>query len=130
MLTLRSVDRREIFEAWIENESKKPLEEYKQNYLLGKDTVEAYINSVKDQKFRVCVKVDSTPRALCCDLTIDGQCVSSYFMGKWNSLRVDKGIAFEDLDGGPGEIIPLRFGQTQVRGITPVPVKDGGSNGR
>ena len=130
MLTLRSVDRSEIFEAWIENEFKEPLEEYKQNYLLGKDTVAAYINSVKDQRFRVCVKVDETTQALCCDLTIDGQCVSSYFMGKWNSLRMDKGITFEDLDGGPGEIIPLRFGQTQVSGITPVPVKDGGSNGR
>src|ERR1700724_4367909 len=93
----------EIFEAWIEDESKKRLKEYKTDFLGNKNTVTTYVKSVMDQKFRVCVRIVELERhpilrALCCDLTIDGQCVSSYFLGKWNSHRVDTGITFEDVD--------------------------------
>jgi hypothetical protein len=124
-ITLTHHDRmgEEIFEAWIEDESKKRLKEYKTDFLGNKNTVTTYVKSVMDQKFRVCVRIVESERhpilrALCCDLTIDGQCVSSYFLGKWNSHRVDTGITFEDVDGGPGEVIPLRFGQTVINGTT------------
>lgn len=115
-LTLPGYDGQETFHAWIEDGKKNPLAVFNKDHLVRKDRLTAYLCSNKDQKFRVCVKVDETERAMCCDLTIDGQCVSSYFMGKWNSHRSDKGITFEDIDGGPGQIIPLRFGQTDVSG--------------
>ena len=105
----------EEFQAWIEDvDEKQAMTEHKCKEF--NDVVSCYIKSTNDKRFRVCVKVDDTDRPLCCDLSIDGQCVSSYFMGKWSSDRIDKGICFEDIDGGPGEIIPLRFGQTQTSG--------------
>lgn len=123
MLTHQCERGEERFQVWIEDDSKTPLQEYRKDFLGKKDTVTAYIKSVMDQRFRVCVLVDDTEQALCCDLTIDGQCVSSYFMGKWNSKRVDRGITFEDIGGGPGEIIPLRFGQTVVDGTISITIK-------
>ena len=125
MLTHQNKNGGECFQVWIEDESKTPLQEYRKDFLVKKATVTAYIKSTMDQRFRVCVVVDDTEQALCCDLTIDGQCVSSYFLGKWNSQRVDKGITFEDIDGGPDEIIPLRFGQTVVDGIVSIIIKRG-----
>src|SRR5579859_258312 len=116
MLSMEGYDSKETFYAWIEDGNKTPLKVYNTDRLTRKDSIAGYICSFKDGKFRVCVKVDDTEKALCCDLTIDGQCVSSYFMGKWNPGRIDKGITFEDIDGGPDQIIPLSFGQTQVSG--------------
>ena len=118
MLIIQSRER-EHFEAWIENDVGEPLREHKPNYHTDRDAAAAYVKSSKDEKFRVCIKVDDTDRALCCDLTIDGQCVASSFMGKWNCYKIDRKIVFEDLDGGPGQIIPLRFGQTEVHGASP-----------
>jgi hypothetical protein len=109
----------ECFEAWIENDVGEPLREYKPKYHTDQHAAAAYVKSSKDEKFRVCIRVDDTDRALCCDLTIDGQCVASYFMGKWNDDRIDRRIVFQDLDGGPREIIPLRFGQTELDGASP-----------
>jgi hypothetical protein len=106
----------EIFEAWIEEYgTDSPFTLYKGK--VRTDVASCYIKSVNEKRFRLCVGVDDTSQSLCCDLSIDGQCVNSYFMGKWGENRLDKDLAFEDIDAGPGEVIPLRFGKTKASGM-------------
>jgi hypothetical protein len=38
-------------------------------------------------------------------------------MGKWTDNRLDTELAFETIDGGPGQAIPLKFGKTQTSGM-------------
>jgi hypothetical protein len=106
----------EIFQAWVEDYgTATPLSHYKKK--VKADVASCYIKSVHDKRFRICVNVDDTSQSLCCDLSIDGQCVSSYFMGKWTDNRLDTELAFETIDGGPGQAIPLKFGKTQTSGM-------------
>jgi hypothetical protein len=38
-------------------------------------------------------------------------------MGKWSANRLDTDLTFEDIDAGPGEVIPLKFGKTKTSGM-------------
>jgi len=115
MLEYQKHFRPEKFRVWIEDvATKTPLIEYEKEETM--DKVSCYITSIFDQLFGIHVDVTDTEECLACEIYIDGQCVRSTTFGKQNGANVYKTLNIEDLDGGHGTVIPLRFGKTEMKG--------------
>lgn len=105
----------EKFRVWIEDvTTKTPLAEYEEKET--GDIVSCYITSIYDQLFSIHVDVNDTDECLACEIYLDGQCVRSTIFGKQIGGNVCKTLKIEDIDGGFGSVIPLRFGKTEMKG--------------
>lgn len=117
MLEHRQQCRPERFRVWIEDAATKtPLKEYEcKTY---NDDVSCYIASDNEHLFSVNIDLNDTSECLSCEIYIDGQCVRGCLFGKSDPLSegVCKAVHIEEIDGGPGHSIPLRFGRTRVTG--------------
>lgn len=108
--------RPEKFRVWVEDVvTSTPLKEYSRKACNG--FVQCYIASENERLFSVHVDLNDTTECLSCELYIDGQWVRSSFFGKTDIMQdTYRSFTIAEIDGGPGQSIPLRFGRAQTSG--------------
>lgn len=103
------------FHAWIEDyQSRKPLVQVGDK--TKDNTATCFVKSVDNKRFNICVSVHNTTQAFACDIYIDGRCVGASLLRDCSYGHDSRLIRFGQIDAGPGQVIPLRFGRTKTCG--------------
>jgi hypothetical protein len=120
MLEITKDYNRDSIQVWLEDyDSNTIFKEYKKTHS-AKNGCTSYVESQYNRRFRICVDLKdvSLLEAYAVDIYIDGQFAFSGCLGKWSDGSTDKSYKLDFIYGGPGKVIPFRFGGTEYSGTS------------